>query len=84
MILLAEEKRVRLWQDYMATAMGMIGRTLAGESWTLPLYVEMAYPEVKDTDTRTADEIKSDIIKRLTGVNPEDAGKEVTESNATA
>lgn len=84
MILLEEEKRVRLWQDYVATAMSMIGRTLAGESWTLPLYVEMAYPETKNADTRTAEEIKDDIIKRLTGVNPEDASKEVTESNATA
>ena len=50
-----------------ATVLGMIGKLLGGESWTMKSYVEMAYPDQIQTDTRSAEEIKEDIIKRLTG-----------------
>ncbi len=56
-----------LWQSYTATVLGMIGKLLGGESWTIKSYVEMAYPDQIQTDTRSAEEIKQDIIKRLTG-----------------
>ena len=54
------------WQCYTATVLGMIGKLLGGESWTMKSYVEMAYPDQIQTDTRSAEEIKEDIIKRFT------------------
>ena len=60
-------RRRTFWQSYTATALGMIGKLLGGDIWTMKSYVEMAYPDQIQTDTRSAAEIKQDIIKRLTG-----------------
>lgn len=59
-------RRNELWRTYTATVLGMIGKLLGGESWTMKSYVEMAYPDQLQTDTRSAEEIKEDIIKRFT------------------
>lgn len=67
MIILQEEKRNQLSRDYTATVLGMIGRTLAGEAWSMRPYIEMAYPELDQVDTRTAEEIKNDLLRKLTG-----------------
>ena len=61
-----EEKRNTLWRDYTATALGMIGKMLGQDSWTLPFYVEMAYPDIGLVDTRTSQEIIDDIKRKLT------------------
>ena len=55
-----------IWQSYTATAIGMIGKLLGGESWKIKSYVEMAYPDQIQTDTRSAEEIQEYIIKRFT------------------
>lgn len=44
----------------------MIGKVLGGEDWKLESYVEMAYPETSTADTRSPEQIKEDIIARLT------------------
>lgn len=62
-----QQRRQEFWQTYTATVLGMIGKTLAGESWTLQSYVEMAYPENINLDTRSAAQIVEDIKKRFTG-----------------
>ena len=61
-----QQRRTEFWQTYTATVLGMIGKTLAGENWTLQSYVEMAYPDHLQIDTRSAEQIKEDIIKRFT------------------
>ena len=61
-----DDNRNILYQDYSATCLGMIGRMMGGEDWTLQSFVEMAYPEDKKVnDKRTADEIIRDLIERL-------------------
>ena len=57
---------MEFWQSYTGTALGMIGRLLGGEDWKLESYVEMAYPETSTEDTRSPEQIKEDIIARLT------------------
>lgn len=59
-------RRNELWRTYTATVLGMIGRMLGGENWTLASYVEMAYPEMMNTDTRSAEEVIEDLKKRFT------------------
>lgn len=59
-------RRKELWRTYTATVLGMIGRMLGGENWTLASYVEMAYPEMMNTDTRSAAEVIEDLKKRFT------------------
>lgn len=61
-----EERRRQLCADYTATTLGMIGKLLGGETWTMPSYIEMAYPDKAAIDTRSAEEIKADILRRLT------------------
>ena len=61
-----EEQREWLRKDYSATCMGMIGKLLGGENWALGNYIEMAYQDRSVIDTRTPDEIKADIVRRLT------------------
>lgn len=55
----------QFWQTYTATALWMIGKALAGDSWTVNSYVEIRYPQQAGQDTRSAEQIKQDIIKRL-------------------
>lgn len=59
-------RRKELWRTYTATVLGMIGRMLGGENWMLASYVEMAYPEMMNTDTRSAAEVIEDLKKRFT------------------
>lgn len=61
----------------------MIGRALAGEAWNLPFYVEMAYPDICDKDTRTPQEVKADILGKLTGAYPggEQGSKETDDAD---
>ena len=61
-----QQRRQEFWQTYTATALGMIGKTLAGESWTLQSYVEMAYPDMINLDNRSAAQIVEDFKKRFT------------------
>lgn len=61
-----QQRRQDLWQAYTATALSMIGKALAGESWTLQSYVEMAYQDKINLDTRSAAQIVEDIKKRFT------------------
>ena len=56
---------MQLWRDYSATALGMIGRALTGDSWTLRSYVEMAYPEHGSIDNRSAQEIIEDFKEKF-------------------
>lgn len=63
MLLFKQEKEQVIWRDYTATVFWMIGKALVREEWQLPLFIDIIYPEQKDT--RTAEEIKQDIIKRL-------------------
>lgn len=62
-----QQCRQEFWQMYTATALGMIGKALAGENWTLQSYVEMAYPDKINLDNRSAAQIVEDIKKRFTG-----------------
>lgn len=65
-IALQAKRRELLWQSYTGTVLWMIGKCLAGDNWSLPSFVEMAYPGAIKVDTRSADEIKADILQRLT------------------
>ena len=60
------ERRRQFWESYTATVLGMIGKMLGGDEWKLDSYVEMAYPDAAKKDTRSAEEIKNDILARLT------------------
>lgn len=60
-----EARRKTFWADYTATVLGMIGKALAGDSWKLNSYVEMAYPDLLPQDKRNADDIKADILAKL-------------------
>lgn len=64
-IMVSQYRRQQLWQAYTATVLGMIGKIIGGESWNLQSYVEMVYPGRIETDTRSAEQIKEDIVKRL-------------------
>lgn len=50
----------------MATSFWGFGRTLWGDEWKLPSYIDFAYPELVPKDTRSAQEIIDDILKGLT------------------
>ena len=65
-VTLKARKRETLWQSYTGTVLWMIGKVLARDSWTVPSYVELAYPGEIKVDTRSADQIKADILQRLT------------------
>lgn len=64
--IILEERHRQRWQDYTASALWMIGRMFAGDSWGLPAYTELAYPNLVKKDKRTAEEIKGDLLRRLT------------------
>ena len=64
-IMVSQYRRQQLWQAYTATVLGMIGKIMGGENWKLQSYVEMVYPGRIETDTRSAEQIKEDIVKRL-------------------
>lgn len=64
-IMVSQYRRQQLWQAYTATVLGMIGKLMGGETWNLQSYVEMAYPDRIQPDTRSAEQIKEDIVKRL-------------------
>lgn len=66
--MLYDDSRNILYQDYSATCLNMIGKMLARESWELPSFMEMAYPEkVKPNDFRTSGEIVRDLLEKLKG-----------------
>lgn len=51
-------------RDYTATVLWGIGKLLGRDGWAMKSYIEMAYPEVEDK--RSAEQIKKDLLKRLT------------------
>lgn len=66
--MLDDDARNILYQDYTASMLGTLAQTVAqigGASWTAPSFIEMVYPDVKDT--RSSKEIKDDLLSRLTG-----------------
>ena len=63
-VLLKKEKINTVWRDYTATTLWMIGKALVKDDWELPLYIDLIYPEKKDA--RTPEQIKRDIVERLT------------------
>lgn len=65
-VMINQYRRQQLWQAYSATVLGMIGKILGGDNWKLQSYVEIAYPESVQADNRSAEQIKQDIVKRLT------------------
>jgi hypothetical protein len=62
--MILDERRKQKWQDYTATSLWMIGKALAADNWKLESYMEFAYPQM--VDRRTPDQIKADIVRRLT------------------
>lgn len=71
MCLLEEDDRRELFQQYMATCTGVLAKLAAqycGNEWTMPSYYEMTHPEEKPKDDRrTGEQIRQDLIKKLTG-----------------
>lgn len=63
--MLEDDSRQINYQDYTATSLGMIGKMLGQDKWTLPSFVEMMYPEKAKKDMRTGKEIVNDILERL-------------------
>lgn len=60
-----DELQKRTWEDHTATILWCLGRTLAGDTWTLPSYIDSMYPSVIKKDNRTGAEIIRDIKARL-------------------
>lgn len=58
----ADKEREGL-QRYMADALWLLLKWFAGDKTEFPQYAEWAKP--KRADTRTAEEIKNDILRRL-------------------
>ena len=58
----ADKEREGL-QRYMADALWLLLKWIAGDKTEFPQYAEWAKP--KPADTRTAEEIKNDILRRL-------------------
>lgn len=58
----ADKEREGL-QRYMADALWLLLKWFAGDKTEFPQYAEWAKP--KPADTRTAEEIKNDILRRL-------------------
>lgn len=69
--LLDEEALQGMWRDYIAVCTHTAAQMAAearGKKLTIPLWVELAYPErKKPKDERSAAEIKRDIIKAMIG-----------------
>lgn len=58
-----------MWQDYIAQNLGVSARMTArlnGLQYEIPSWMELAHPEVKKVDERTPEQIKQDILSRLT------------------
>lgn len=57
------------WQRYVADCIGSLTqrvyRFTGAEGFTIPVYSELLDPSVSKKDVRTAEEIKNDIVKRL-------------------
>ena len=58
-----------MWQKYMADCIGSMTERLyrwsGAEKYDIPLFSEIIEPEKSTKDTRTAEEIKNDILARL-------------------
>lgn len=60
------DSRTILYQDYTASMLGLLAQGVAqmnGANWTAPSFIEMVYPQVKDT--RTAEDIKNHVLSLL-------------------
>ena len=58
------------WQKYVADCLGVmtirLHRMSGADNYKIPLFSEMIEPEKANTDNRSAEEIKNDILKKLT------------------
>lgn len=57
-----------IWEDYLAVGLSktavFVG-LLSGNESGLPSWVELMYPDVAKGDTRTAEQIKADLLEHL-------------------
>lgn len=54
-----------MWEDNTATVLWCIGKSLGGDNWRLPSFIETAYPNKIQKDVRTGTEIINDLKERL-------------------
>lgn len=66
MALALENQRQEIWQTYMAEICWAITRLWSKEQVMLR-YTEIMPSRERDTDTRTAEEIKTDLVRALQG-----------------
>lgn len=77
-VIVNDETRKRLAEDYAMQHLWLLTGAvyaMGGADLKTPSYVELAHPEIKVRDTRTAEQIKQDILRKVESI-PE--GKEGT------
>lgn len=67
--MLDAESRMEIYQDYTADYLWGIRADIhgmMGDEFTAMRFTEIIYPEQNKRDTRTTEQIKGDLVKRLT------------------